>query len=276
VFHPYPYNRLVSSVIGKKIRIGGAGNKTNLHGQIAEHLGVSILSGKITPGEVLPTEAGLGASLHVSRTAIREAIKVLTSKGLVEVRRKTGTRVRPKKDWNALDPDVVAWQFSGGSLPAAIMDLLELREIIEPMCARMAAERATTEEVAEIEKALVEMERSVGKTTASVEADLWFHLAILEATHNSLMRPFGALIQAALRASFRQTNRDTAAYQQTLLKHRMVLTAIKGKSPGAAEDAMRAVIHGARHDIQQALDAKAQKKRILTEEARSTRVRLRK
>jgi DNA-binding FadR family transcriptional regulator len=266
----------VSSVIGKKIRIGGAGNKTNLHGQIAEHLGVSILSGKITPGEVLPTEARLGASLHVSRTAVREAIKVLTSKGLVEVRRKTGTRVRPKKDWNALDPDVVAWQFSGGSLPAAIMDLLELREIIEPMCARMAAERATTEEVAEIEKALVEMERSVGKTTASVEADLSFHLAILEATHNSLMRPFGALIQAALRASFRQTNRDTAAHQQTLLKHRMVLTAIKGKSPGAAEDAMRAVIHGARHDIQQALDAKAQKKRILTEEARSTRVRLRK
>jgi DNA-binding FadR family transcriptional regulator len=266
----------VSSVIGKKIRIGGAGNKTNLHGQIAEHLGVTILSGKITPGEVLPTEAGLGASLHVSRTAVREAIKVLTSKGLVEVRRKTGTRVRPKKDWNALDPDVVAWQFSGGSLPGAIMDLLELREIIEPMCARMAAERATTEEVAEIEKALVEMERSVGKTTASVEADLSFHLAILEATHNSLMRPFGALIQTALRASFRQTNRDAAAYQQTLLKHRMVLTAIKGKRPAAAEDAMRGVIQGARQDIQQALDAKAQKKRILTEEARSTRVRLRK
>lgn len=265
----------MSSSIGRKIRIGGAGRKTNLHGQIAEHLGISILSGKITPGEVLPTEAGLGASLQVSRTAIREAIKVLTSKGLVEVRRKTGTRVRPKKDWNALDPDVLAWQFSGGSLPAAIMDLLELREVIEPMCARMAAERATTEEIAEIERALLEMERSVGKTTASVEADLLFHLTILEATHNSFMRPFGALIQAALRASFRQTNRDTAAYQQTLLKHRMVLTAIKGKNPGAAQDAMRAVLHGARHDIQQDLDSKAQKKRILTEEVRSTKVLLR-
>ena len=139
-------------------------------------------------------------------------------------------------------PMSLAWQFSGGSLPAAIMDLLELREVIEPMCARMAAERATTEEIAEIERALLEMERSVGKTTASVEADLLFHLTILEATHNSFMRPFGALIQAALRASFRQTNRDTAAYQQTLLKHRMVLTAIKGKNPGAAQDAMRAVL----------------------------------
>lgn len=266
----------MSSVIGKKVRIGGSGNKTNLHGQIAEHLGVSILSGKISPGEVLPTEAGLGASLHVSRTAIREAIKVLTSKGLIEVRRKTGTRVRPKKDWNALDPDVVAWQFSGGGLPAAITDLLELREMIEPICARMAAERATTEEVAGIETALIEMERSVGKTTASVDADLLFHLAILEATHNSFMRPFGALIQAALRASFRETNREPAAYRQTLLKHRVVLTAIKNKSPLAAEEAMRAVLNGARHDIQQGLDAKAQKKRILTEEARSTKVRLRK
>jgi DNA-binding FadR family transcriptional regulator len=262
--------------VSKKMRIGGAGNKTNLHGQIAEHLGVSILSGKITPGEVLPTEAGLGASLHVSRTAIREAIKVLTAKGLVEVRRKTGTRVRPRKDWNALDPDVVAWQFSGGGLPAAISDLLELREIIEPICARMAAERATTEEVAGIEKALLEMERSVGKTTASVEADLLFHLAILEATHNSFMLPFGALIQAALRASFRRTNRDRGAYQQTLMKHRMVLTAIKSKNPGTAEEAMRAVLNGARRDIQQSLDAKAQTKRLLTEEARSTRVRHRK
>jgi DNA-binding FadR family transcriptional regulator len=119
----------------------------------------------------------------VSRTAIREAIKVLTSKGLVEVRRKTGTR-------------------------------LELREIIEPIGAGMAADRATTEEVAEIERTMIEMERSVGKTTASVEADLLFHLAILEATHNSFIRPFGALIQAALRASFLQTNRDAAAYHR--------------------------------------------------------------
>jgi DNA-binding FadR family transcriptional regulator len=266
----------VSSLIGKKIRIRGIGNKTNLHGQIAEHLGVSILSGKITPGEVLPTEAGLGASLNVSRTAIREAIKVLTSKGLVEVRRKTGTRVRPKKDWNALDPDVVAWQFSGGGLPAAIMDLLELREIIEPMCARMAAERATTDDVAAIEKACIEMEKSVGKTAASVEADLLFHQAILESTHNSFVRPFGALIQAALRASFRETNRDATAYQQSLLKHRVVLTAIKNRSPGSAEDAMHAVLHGARHDIQQALDSKAQKKRSLIQEVRSTEIRPRK
>ena len=256
-------NQDVANPIGKKIRVSAIGNRTNLHGRIAEYLGVSILSGKIRPGEVLPTEAALGVSLNVSRTAIREAVKVLTSKGLVEVRRKTGTRIRPKKDWNALDPDVLAWQFSGGSLPTAIMDLLELREVIEPASARMAAERATTEDMAEIEKAFREMERSVGKTAASVEADLRFHLAILESTHNSFMRPFGALIQAALRASFRQTNKDLPAYQQALLKHRRVLIAIKNKTPIAAEDAMREVLQGTRQDIQHVLDHKTQKKRAL-------------
>lgn len=262
----------MSSLTGKQIRIGKTRDKSNLHGRIAEHLGVSILSGKIVPGEVLPTESRLGASFHVSRTAVREAIKVLTSKGLVEVRRKTGTRVRPKKDWNALDPDVLAWQFSGRGVPAAITDLLELREIIEPMCARMAAERATMDDVAGIEKALLEMEKSVGKTAASFEADLLFHMAILESTHNWFMRPFGALIQAALRASFRQTDEDAGTYQQSLLKHQVVLSAIRSKNPGAAEDAMHAVLRGARHDIQQALDAEAQRKRSLTEEVRNTKI----
>jgi len=266
----------VRTKTGKKLHIRALGNKTNLHGQIAEQLGVRILSGKIPSGEVLPTEAALGVSLNVSRTAIREAIKVLTSKGLIEVRRKTGTRIRPKKDWNALDPDVLAWQFSNGGLPAAIMDLLELREIIEPVCARMAAMRATAEDVSEIEKAFREMENSAGKTAASVEADLSFHLAILESTRNSLMRAFGALIQAALRASFRLTNKDAAAFQQSLLKHRAVLTAIKAKRPSSAQDAMHAVLKGTRHDIQQALDAKAQKKRDLNEPARSTKARHRK
>jgi DNA-binding FadR family transcriptional regulator len=240
----------VSTVVFNKIRGNAIGNKTSLHGRIAERLGVSILSGELLPGQVLPNEAALGASFNVSRTAVREAIKVLTSKGLVEVRRKTGTRIRPKHDWHALDPDVVAWQFSGNGLPPAITDLLELREIIEPICARLAAERATFEDVSKIETAYNRMESAIGKTSASVEADLAFHLAILEATHNAFMRPFGALIQAALRASFRQTNADPTAYQRSLSKHQAVLSAIKSNTPTAAEAAMLSVLHGARHDIE--------------------------
>jgi DNA-binding FadR family transcriptional regulator len=136
------------------------------------------------------------------------------------------------------------------------MDLLELRRIIEPACAQMAAERSNSEDFAEIERALAEMERSVGKTALAVEADLRFHLAILEATHNSFMRSFGTLIQAALRASFRLTSQDMAAYQLSLRKHRAVLTAIRNRSPKRAEAAMRAVLEGTHQGILRAIERK--------------------
>jgi DNA-binding FadR family transcriptional regulator len=245
---------MVSHPITKSPRPFGVFAKQNLHGQIADHLGTKIVSGKHVAGEILPTEASLGASLGVSRTAIREAIKVLSSKGLVEVRRKTGSRVRSQRDWNALDPDVISWQFAGDGIPTgAINDLTELRRIIEPACARLAAKRATAEELAEIEKALIEMEQAAGKTEASVEADLNFHLAILEATHNSFMRPFGALIQAALRASFRLTNADMAAYRLSLTKHRAVLASIKNGKPEEADIAMQIVLRGSQRDLEHAL-----------------------
>lgn len=264
----------MNTSISKKLRSVALRPTASLHRQIAEQLGISILTGKILPGEVLPTETALGTSLNVSRTAVREAIKVLTSKGLVEVRRKTGTRVRPQRDWNALDPDIISWQFSGSGLPAAIMDLLELRHIIEPVSARMAAERATSDDVAGIDAAFSNMEKAIGKTAASVEADLQFHLAILESTHNSFMRPFGALIQAALRASFRLTNQDAAAYQLSLVKHRAVLAAIRDQSPKRAEAAMHAVLDGTQQDIQQAIEH--QKARFATRKPRKTATKPRK
>jgi len=232
----------------------GAFLRTNLHGQIAEHLGTRVTSGELRPGEILPTEAILGVSLGVSRTAIREAIKVLSAKGLIEVRRKTGSRVRPQREWNALDPDVISWQFSGEGLPSAIFDLQDLRKIIEPAAARLAAKRATPADILEIGTAYSEMAQATGNTAASVEADLRFHLAILEATHNSFMRPFGSLIQAALRASFRLTNVDLAAYRRSLLRHRKVFTAIRDGSPEEADLAMQAVLRGTQRDVAHSLE----------------------
>jgi DNA-binding FadR family transcriptional regulator len=230
--------------------------RPNLTVQIASDLGIKIVSGQMVEGEILPTEAALGTLLGVSRTAIREAIKVLASKGLVEVRRKTGTRVRSSREWNALDPDVITWQFEGDAPPAGLKDLLELRRIIEPVCASLAAERSTPAELEEIEKAFDEMQSSVGKTAAAVEADLRFHLAILEATHNVFMRPFGALIQAALRASFRRTNADVSAYRESLLKHRAVLAAIRDHLPETAESAMLSMLQGTQRDIRHVIGDK--------------------
>jgi DNA-binding FadR family transcriptional regulator len=227
-----------------------------LHAQVAREVGLQILEGKLAPGAVLPNEADFGMQLGVSRTALREAVKVLAAKGLVEVRRKTGTRVRPQHDWNALDPDVLNWLFSGKGFSVGIPDLLELRMIIEPAGARLAAERATEENLAEIEVALKGMETAVEDSASSVESDLQFHLAILEATHNTFMRPFGALIQEALRASFKLTNRDREAFEKSLRRHRDVFEAIRDRDAAAAEAAMRVVLNFTSEDIGRSMPKK--------------------
>lgn len=239
-----------------------------LHAQVAREVGLQILEGKLPPGAVLPNEAEFGMQLGVSRTALREAVKVLAAKGLVEVRRKTGTRVRPRHDWNALDPDVLNWLFSGKGFAVGIPDLLELRLIIEPAGARLAAERATAENLAAIEGALKGMETAVEDSASSVESDLQFHLAILEATHNTFMRPFGALIQEALRASFKLTNRDRLAFEKSLLRHRHVFEAIRDRDAEAAEAAMRIVLNYTSEDIERSMPAKGTPKKAARKPAK--------
>jgi DNA-binding FadR family transcriptional regulator len=247
----------MSKLTFEALRSSRLGSGVTLHGQIAEFLGRSILSGELSPGEVLPNEAALGASLRVSRTAIREAVKVLTSKGLVEVRRKTGTRVRGQDGWNRLDPDVLAWQFGDAAsdpISESILDLLELREVIEPAAAQLAAERADGDDMSRIDAAFAGMEEAIGDAEAAVEADLAFHLAILRASHNVYMLPFGALIQAALRASFRTTNQDRTAYRESLFVHADVLEAIRVRNGELAAEAMRGLLSETRRKLQRALN----------------------
>ncbi len=215
-----------------------------LYAKVARKIGLKILEGKLTPGAVLPNEADFGMQHGVSRTALREAVKVLAAKGFVEVRRKTGTRVRPQHDWNLLDPDVLNWMISGKRFAVYIPDLLELSHMIQPAGAKLAAERATPENLAEIESALQAMETGEEDSASSLESALTFHLAILKATHNTFMRPFGALIQEALRARFKLSDRDRMAFKKSLRRHRDVFEAICDRNPGAAEVAMQMVLNG--------------------------------
>lgn len=220
-----------------------------LHSTVASHIGCQIVQGKIPSGSILPNEASLGTQFGVSRTALREAIKVLASKGLIEVRRKTGTRVSTPSKWSMLDPDVLAWMFSGKDIPPGLADLMEVRMLVEPAAARMAAQRACPEDLKEISEACEEMEAATGDLPSSVESDLRFHMAVLEATHNAFMRPFGALIQAALRGSFRVTSSDTKLYRLTLPRHRKVLNAIESRDEHSAEAEMRALLTQTLRDI---------------------------
>lgn len=208
----------------------------SLHGQVVHELGKRIVRGDIGEGAVLPNETALGASFDVSRTALREGIKVLTAKGLLASRTRTGTRVRPRNEWNMLDPDILAWSLNSHEPEGFIQDVVEFRRGIEPLAASLAATRASTAEVQYIEQAYADMVAAGEDVQAGVEPDLRFHQGILNASGNELLAPLGALIEAALTASFRLASPSNKL--DSFRVHKAVLDAIKDRNPIQAHEAM--------------------------------------
>jgi DNA-binding FadR family transcriptional regulator len=147
-------------------------------------LGTDIVSGVYPPGTVLSSEVEFAEALDVSRGALREAMQVLAAKGLVESRPKAGTKVLPRTRWNLLDPDVLAWAFSGEPDPVLVRGIFELRAVVEPAAARFAAQRRDREDLRAMKDALATMRRHTLATDAGKAADRDFHDAILRATRN--------------------------------------------------------------------------------------------
>jgi len=220
---------------------------------VAHDIGARILRGDLEPGDVLPNEADFSARLKVSRTALREAIKVLAAKGLVESRPKTGTRVRPRGDWNLLDPDVLAWQFAAGPVESFVANLFELRQMIEPAAAAMAARRATAADLRRLDQAYAAMAEAGNDRERWIGPDLRFHQAIIRATGNELMGPLGAIIETALATSFRLASTHPEGPRHSLPLHGAILAAIRRRKPAAAAAAMRRLLAGAAEDVRQAL-----------------------
>lgn len=212
----------------------------SLHGQVVHELGKRIVTGDIDEGTVLPNETELGASFDVSRTALREGIKVLTAKGLLASRTRTGTRVRPRDEWNMLDPDILAWRLDTSKPDQFIRDLVEFRRAIEPLAASLAAERATDGDIEQLEKAYADMVSAGEDINASVEPDLRFHQVILRASQNELLAPLGAMIEAALTASFRMAT--PVIKLDALAVHKDVLDAIKERDPSKAWKTMYSLL----------------------------------
>lgn len=221
-----------------------------LHGQIVHAIGRQILGGKIRPGELLPAQGGLSAS----RTALREAIKVLAAKGLVESRPKTGTRVRPRHTWNLLDPDVLAWQQDGPATPAFLSKLTEVRLIIEPAAAELAARRAGETELSAIEEAFADMEAALNGGREEYEAfdraDMRFHQAIVQACGNDLLQQMGQVVYSALLISFHATSRLPGRAKASLPEHRAILNAIRGRRARRAGQAMRRLVSSTAREIE--------------------------
>jgi DNA-binding FadR family transcriptional regulator len=202
----------------------------------------------------LPDETALSEQYGVSRTVVREAIKVLASKGLVETRPKVGTQVRPRRYWNLLDSDVLAWRYEVGPDEGFLEDLNEVREIIEPAGAALAAERATTDEVTDILAWCDKMEDTAAEDGDDyIDADMAFHTAILDACHNDLLAQLSDTITMALRLSRRLTVSVPGSSLAAMPAHRAAAHAIRDREPRAAESAMRELLRMTAADIDRAL-----------------------
>jgi DNA-binding FadR family transcriptional regulator len=227
----------------------------NLHQRIAQDLGERITAGNPVPGKVLPTEAALCASLAVSRSALREGFRLLAGKGLIASKRKVGTVVRPRTEWNMFDADVLAWHLAAAPTDSFVTDLFELRRIIEPWAAALAAQRAEAPTIARIGLAYEDMVRFQGqKADDLLEADLRFHETILEATGNAFLISFGALIESALRASFQLSWSGSAhTPEYSLRRHRRVWETIRERKAHEAFALMSELLRSAIEDVHDAL-----------------------
>jgi DNA-binding FadR family transcriptional regulator len=221
----------------------------NVHGNTVDFLGEAIVAGRYAAGASLPSEAVLGEELGVSRTVVRESVKSLIAKGLVTTGPKVGTRVQASENWNWFDPDVTVWQVRAGLSPEFLRDLLDLRKIVEPGAVRLAAERATAADIAELGSAYAGMARAVQEGGDYVTHDLRFHQVLLGSCHNRMMIQMTRALNALLRTSFELSIRKKDGPRLSLPLHLDVLNAVAAHKPDRAERAILSIIDGARQDI---------------------------
>lgn len=231
----------INPTVPKKIR-------RNAHGQVVHEIGERIVRGDLSPNHVLPNETDLGVELGVSRTIVREAIKTLSAKGMIISRPKTGTIIRDRKYWNMLDPDLLGWISTVGNITELAHNLFEMRRIIEPAAAAIAADIGSPEAIAKIQAAYDDMEAAGEDVKAGVEPDVRFHQAILEATENVFLAPLGAMVKSALAASFQLSRSNPGAILNSLPQHKAVLTAIIDGDAEAANNQLRQLLDDAADD----------------------------
>jgi GntR family transcriptional regulator, galactonate operon transcriptional repressor len=227
--------------------------RRGLHGRLVDSLGRAIVTGEYTPGDPLDV-AALQAERAVSKTALREALRVLAGKGLVDARQKRGTIVAPVGAWNLLDPDVLRWQIGAQAGADLLEALAEVRAIVEPSAARLAAERRTEGDLEALERALATMVGSAADPVAHAAADVAFHRALLRASGNELLGRIGGVLEAVLRARDELVHR-VGHRDDFRAPHAAVLAAIRERRPQRAHDAMGELLAKSRADALAAASA---------------------
>jgi DNA-binding FadR family transcriptional regulator len=222
--------------------------------QVAALLAKAIASGVYDRVGRLPTEAELCEKYNVSRTAMREAIRTLSAKGMLTAKPRAGTRINPKTEWNRLDPDLLEWMEDVALDDEFVKGLMETRMLLEPAAAFYAAERANSSDLARIETAYLAMcEADPGDVNACVDADVRFHLAVLAAAHNPVFLNMGAMIKSALRSVFSLAASAPDVFADSLSAHGDILEAIRMRKPQAARSKMEEVLKIGRHDLEEVL-----------------------
>ena len=220
-------------------------------------LGRMIGAGEVPPLSILPVEADLASRLGVGRSVVREAVKVLSAKGLLSARPRHGTQVRPVSEWNLLDPQVLGWLVGPEEPdPALLRDLIEMRWIVEPQAAELAAGRAGPEDCDAIRAAYRAMQEAMDPE-AAIEADRRFHLCILAATHNDVLGGLRGVIDAVLLANFHIAIRQPGAFRENLAAHGKVADAIEDGDGAEARAAMLNVLATNRAHIEAYLAGRA-------------------
>lgn len=220
-------------------RRGDAAGRNLTFGML-DALGRAIVTGAYE-GERFPTEAELALQHDVSRSVTREAVKMLTAKGLLTARPRKGTTVQPSSCWNLFDADVLRWLLERKFSLELLRQFSELRIAIEPEAAALAAREAGPQAVAAIADGYARMEAAEKGQDDALESDIAFHIAILEACGNPFYRQFRDVVETALRTSIRFTNRFKGR-TASLPAHHAVLAAIEAKDMDSARSAMAAII----------------------------------
>jgi len=243
-------------------------HRTGLHRDVVDGLGRRIVTGALAPGDVIGDAANLSAGTPVSRTVAREAIKVLAAKGLVDSRPKVGTRVLPREFWNLLDPDVLAWSLESDEASTRYAEIYEVRAIIEPRVAALAAGRRSDDEAARLVVLLDGMNAAIGDVDRFVSADLELHASILAAAHNDILASLAGTIRLVWNACQRMSALAPGGRGRAIAEHRAVVEAIRDRDAAAAARSTERLIARAAGDVQQVL---ASETPVAIDAARRTR-----
>jgi DNA-binding FadR family transcriptional regulator len=223
------------------------------HISIARELGVAIVTGVHEPGALLPGEVEFAVTHGVSRSVIRESLRVLGAKGLIESRPKTGTRVRERTDWNLLDPQLLGWMFEGAPPRHYVRSLFQLRMIVEPAAAEIAAKDRTALQLSRMGHCIELMAQHGLNSEIGQKADQQFHATMLEATHNELLVSLSATITAAVRWTTFFKYRASRHPRDGLPEHRILFETIANADPAAARRATETLLRQAQLDTEVAL-----------------------